>query len=179
MPSPVLDELATAGGRRLHEMLRSGETPDIAALVGWEYHGVNMPATLPKLLRLRRFIKGFEAGPDGGVVGYNKQVVGSDLDQPWPPRPRRRRARPVCPPFAVQPVAPDAVDSRYPNAVPFDYGAVPEPESGLASRLRDYVVRDEPGSDDDLLGRAYLAQGSWRIPVGWFGIERSEVSRAA
>jgi hypothetical protein len=56
----------------------------------------------------------------------------------------------------------------------FDYGAVPEPERGLAARLRDYVVRVEPGSDDVLLGRALVAAVGRRIPVGWFAIERAD-----
>ncbi|MDQ4097225.1 MAG: hypothetical protein M3144_05075 [Actinomycetota bacterium] len=60
---------------------------------------------------------------------------------------------------------------RYPNAVLFDYGAAPEPERGLAARLRDYVVRVTPGSEDVLLGRAFLAAGRRRVPVGWFAIE--------
>jgi hypothetical protein len=167
-----LQGLSKAGARRLQKLLRAGEAPDIPGLVGWEYHGVNMPATLPKLLGIRRFIKGFEAGPEGGVAGYNQQVVGSAFDLPWTPR-RQRDGRDRYAPFAVRPVAPDGCDSRYPRAVLFDYGAAPEPEPGLARRLRDYVVRVVPGSDELLLGRAYLTVGSRRIPVGWFAIERA------
>ena len=37
-----------------------------------------------------------------------------------------------------------------------------------ASVLRDYVVRVEPGSDELLLGKAYLA----RFRVGFFLLER-------
>jgi hypothetical protein len=61
-------------------------------------------------------------------------------------------------------------------ALLLDYGALPHPELGpaapLAARLRDYVVRVRPRSDDLLLGRAYLEFGPWSVPVGWFALER-------
>ena len=170
--SPSLHDLAKAGSGRLHALLRAGEAPDISRLAGWEYRGVNMPAALPKLLGIRRFIKGFLPQHEGRYVGYNRQVAGSELDQPWTPRPQRDgRERYAY--FAVNPVDPAAADNRYPHAVLFDYGAAPEPEPGLAGRLRDYVVRVAPGVDDLLLGRAFLAVGGRRLPVGWFAIERA------
>jgi hypothetical protein len=46
--------------------------------------------------------------------------------------------------------------------------------SRASSPLRDYVVRVSPGSDDLLLGRAFLAAGRRRVPVGWFAIERAD-----
>lgn len=130
-----------------------------------------MPAALPTLLGIRRFLKGFLGERDGRFLGYNQQVIGRGLDLPWTPRPQRDgRERYAF--FAVTRVDSSGSESRYPNAVLFDYGAVPEPERGIAARLRDYVVRVEPGSDDLLLGRAFLAVGHYRIPVGWFAIER-------
>ncbi len=33
-------------------------------------------------------------------------------------------------------------------------------------------MRASPGSDDLLLGQAFLAVGSGRVPVGWFALER-------
>jgi hypothetical protein len=171
-PPFSLEELAAGGSRRLRELLISGEAPDPAALAGWEYRGVNMPATVPRLLGIRRFLKGFVGERNGRFIGYNKQVVGSRLEQPWTCRPQRD-GREAYAYFVVRTVDPEAIDNRYPNAVLFDYGAVPEPESGGAARLRDYVVRVTPGSDDLLLGRAFLAAGRRRVPVGWFAIERA------
>ena len=72
----------------LRQLIRRGETPDPANLVGFEYRGTNMPVTT-RLAGLRRFIKGFELADDGSVVGYNKQVSGADLSTPWTPRPQR------------------------------------------------------------------------------------------
>ncbi len=72
----------------------------------------------------------------------------------------------------MAPVDPEAVDNRHLDALLLDYGAVRVPERGLAGRLRDYLVRVEPGSDDLLLGEADLALGSRRLTVGWFALER-------
>lgn len=173
-PGPLsLADLAAVGGRRLQELVQFGEAPDPVALAGWEYRGVNMPAPVPRLLGIRRFLKGFVGERDGRFLGYNKQVAGWHLDQPWTPRPQRDgRERYAF--FAVLPVDPESVDNRYRNAVLFDYGAAPDPEPGIAARLRDYVVRVVPGSDDVLLGRAFLAAGRRRVPVGWFAIERAQ-----
>jgi hypothetical protein len=107
------------------------------------------------------------------VIGYNKQVVGAELDLPWTVR-RQRDGREAYAFFEVKPVDPDGIDNRYSDALLFDYGSAPKPEPGLAARLRDYVVRVSTGSDDVLLGRAFLAAGRRRIPVGWFAIQRSE-----
>lgn len=168
-----LEDLAAAGSRRLQELLISGERPDPASLAGWEYRGLNMPATVPRLLGIRRFLKGFVGERDGRFIGYNKQVVGSRLEEPWTCRPQRD-GREAYAYFVVHTVDPEAIDNRYPNAVLFDYGAAPEPEPGVAARLRDYVVRVTPGSDELLLGRAFLAAGRRRLPVGWFAIERAD-----
>jgi hypothetical protein len=29
-----------------------------------------------------------------------------------------------------------------------------------------------PGSDDLLLGQAFMVAGRWSVPVGWFALER-------
>ena len=49
---------------KLRALMQRGDTPDAAALVGWEWRGTNMPAT-SGLLGLRRFIKGFEPTGEG------------------------------------------------------------------------------------------------------------------
>lgn len=107
----------------------------------------------------------------GTTVGFNKSVSGSDLSTPWTPRPQRD-GRIAFAPFTVSDVDPEARDNRYVDALLLDYGAVPEPEIGIPGRLRDYLVRVEPGSDDLLLGQAFLAWGDRRVPVGWFALER-------
>jgi hypothetical protein len=147
-----------------------GERPSVDELVAWEYRGANLPAT-SRLLGLRRFVKGFVSDGHGGVGGYNKSVRGSSLASPWEVRPQRD-GRVAWAWFSVGPVDPEAVDRAYLRALLLDYGAVEEPEAGIAGRLRDYVVRVVPGEDELLLGQAFLAVGSRRVAVGWFALER-------
>lgn len=168
-PSGDYLRLVATPPRELRRLMLRGQHPDVAALVGWEHRGTNLPAT-SALLGLRRFIKGFEPGARG-TVGYNKSVAGADLATPWTPRPQRD-GRVAFAPFTVSDVDPEARDNRYLHALLLDYGAVPDPEPGIAGHLRDYLVRVEPGADDLLLGQAFLAIGQRRIPVGWFALER-------
>ena len=169
-PTPEYLRLVATRPRELRRLMVRGERPDVAHLVGWEHRGTNLPA-FSALLGLRRFIKGFATESDGAAAGYNKSVPGADLSTPWTPRPQRD-GRVAWAPFTVAAVDPEAADNRYLDALLLDYGAVPVPERGLAARLRDYLVRVEPGSDDLLLGQADLAIGSRRITVGWFALER-------
>jgi hypothetical protein len=129
-----------------------------------------MPATT-RLLGLRRFIKGFVPGGRSPVEGYNVSVTGASLSSPWTEQlqgdDRREWAR-----FTVVPVDPQAVDNRYLHALLLDYGGTQTPEPGIPARIRDYLVRVVPGSDELLLGHAFLAMGRARIAVGWFALER-------
>lgn len=169
-PSDHYLRLVATRPAELGRLMVRGERPDVANLVGWEFRGTNMPAT-SRFLGLRRFIKGFTAAEDGRTVGYNKSVPGSDLSTAWRARPQRD-GRVAFAPFAVLDVDPQARDNRYLQALLLDYGAAPDPEPGVAGRLRDYLVRVEAGSDALLLGRAFLAWGDRRVPVGWFALER-------
>lgn len=171
-PSAAYLKLVRTSPRELRRLMLRGERPDFDRLCGWEFRGTNLPAT-SALLGLRRFRKGFTTDDRGTPVGYNKSVPGTDLTTPWTPR-EQRDGRLAFAWFAVRDVDPEAVDNRYLQALLLDYAAVPEPEPGLARRLRDYVVRVEPGRDDILLGHADLAWGHRRLPVGWFALERLE-----
>jgi hypothetical protein len=166
-------ELVATRPRELKRIMARGDTPDVAQLVGREFRGTNLPST-SKLLGIRRFIKGFQDDgfrDDGpAVTGYNSSVDGSDLRTPWVPRPQKD-GRVRFAPFTVALVDPEAVDNRFLRALLLDYGAVPSPEPGIAGRIRDYLVRVEPGDDTLLLGQAYLAFGSRRVAVGWFALE--------
>jgi hypothetical protein len=157
------DTLMAVPLRRLAAIHAAGTRPDPSVLAGREYRGANRPAT-SRLLGIRRFVKGFEADADGTVRGYNKQVRGASLAAPWTAV-RRKDGRVAWAPFLVL----DGPAGS--TGLLLDYGAVADPEPGVAHRLRDVLVRVEPGSDDVLLGRAYLALGSRRLPVGWFVLE--------
>lgn len=167
--SPAYLALVATPTRRLTKVMRRGGAPDVDELSGWEWRGTNLPAS-SRLLGIRRFIKGFDTR-DGRAEGYNVSVVGSDLTSPWTERTQRDGRREWAR-FTVAPVDPTATDNRYLNALLLDYGAVQTPEAGVAGRLRDYLVHVSPGSDDLLLGHAFLAVANLRIPVGWFALER-------
>jgi hypothetical protein len=152
--------------RRLAAVHAAGTRPDLASLAGQEYRGVNRPATA-RLLGIRRFVKGFVLDADGSASGYNKQVRGAALDRPWTAH-RRKDGRVAYAPFLILP----ASDGGTPDGLLLDYGAPSEPEPGVAARLRDVLVRVNPGADDLLLGHAYLVAGGRRIPVGWFVLDR-------
>ena len=158
----TLETLIRLPLRRLAAVHAAGTRPDVAALAGQEYRGINRPAT-SRLLGIRRFVKGFALDSDGSAHGYNKQVRGAALDRPWTPH-RRKDGRVAYAPFVVLP----GPEDRSPACLLLDYGAPARREPGVAGRLRDVLVRVNPGSDELLLGRAYLALGARRMPVGWF-----------
>lgn len=167
--SPAYLALVATSTRQLTKIMRRGGAPDFDELSGWEWRGTNLPAS-SRLLGIRRFIKGFDTR-DGRAEGYNVSVVGSDLTSPWTER-NQRDGRREWARFTVTPVDPAATDNHYLDALLLDYGAVQTPEPGVAGRLRDYLVHVSPGSDELLLGHAFLAVAKLRVPVGWFVLER-------
>ncbi|MGW5239280.1 hypothetical protein ACWEOW_10145 [Monashia sp. NPDC004114] len=169
-PSPDYLRLVSTPVREMAGIMRSGEVPDVQAISGWEWRGTNIPAASARLLGIRRFIKGFHA-VDDQFAGYNVSVAGSVMESPWLER-RQRDGRREWARFAVARVDATTTDTPHSNALLLDYGAVDAPEPGLARRLRDYVVRVSPGSDDLLLGHAFITLGNQRVPVGWFALER-------
>jgi hypothetical protein len=93
------------------------------------------------------------------------------LTGPWVPKPSERQHRRYGF-YRMSKVDPTSLDAAYPNAVLLDYGAGRRSRFSPTQFLRDYVVRVQPGSDDLLLGRAYLAVLRWCVPVCFFVIER-------
>jgi len=170
LPSEDYLALVRTPPSKLRSVIARGDTPDLDSLAGWEWRGTNMPAS-SRLLGLRRFVKGFVPGATGSVEGYNVSVVGADLLLPMNER-LQRDGRREWARFDVTPVDPTRNDNRYLHALLLDYGLVAISEPGIAGRLRDYLVRVVPDSDELLLGHAFLAVGRARIPIGWFALER-------
>ena len=150
-------ELADGMGR--------GETPDPNALAGTEYRGANTAGWTVRL-RMQQFIKGFERRPDGALLGYNRRVAQNGLDGEWR-SPGERFAF-----FDVRAVDPAARDNLFPNALLLDYGAGGNRRLDPSRAIRDYLVRVDPGSDELLLGRAFLALGPFRPSPTFFVLER-------
>ena len=163
-------QLAGLPSAALEAMVVGGETPSLPALVGYEYRGYNTaPATA--LLGIRKFIKAFFTTPSGAVYGCNTPVAQNGLDRPWKAKPSEAYPRRYAF-FSVTSVDPEVRDNTYLHALLLDYGRGHNPTYDPSRLLRDYLVRCVPGSDDLLLGKAYMAFGPTRVAVSFFLLER-------
>jgi hypothetical protein len=170
-------DLARSSGRALERALVRGQAPDLAALVGWEFRGVNTPPWA-RLLGIRKFIKGFygagRASPGAPLTrirGYNCAVVQNGVDEPWIARPDPERPDRFGY-FHVGAVDPTARDNAYLHAVLLDYGRDGNGNFDPVRGLRDYLVQVDPSLPDLYLGKAYYALGPARIGVSFFVLER-------
>jgi hypothetical protein len=162
--------LALLKQRRLEALMLRGEMPDVATLSGREYRGMNL-GTAPRLLGLRKFIKGFYRSPEGTAFGYNLRVRQTDPREPWVVKlthgERKRFGF-----YRVLPTDPESRDNFYLNALMLDYGQGGNGHFDITALLRDYLVRIRPSSDDLLLGKAFIAIGPLRLHLGYFLLER-------
>ena len=164
-PSARYLELGRRSARELEETFLRGSMPDLDALCGWEFRGMNV-GRLPQLARIRKFVKGFERqGPDR-VMGYNRPVEQNRITSAWRAGERRFGW------YRVAPVDPTARDNTYLHAALLDYGRGENPLWDPSRGLRDYLVQVEPGDRDLYLGKAYYAVGPARLPLSFFVLER-------
>ena len=174
------ETLCLARPEDLEEVMRCGNTPDLARLSGWEFRGFNTPEALA-LVGLKKFKKGFyRADPSRphaqGIQGYNVVEVQNRLGEPWidvehkgkPKRIGWYEARRV-----------DLADdhNKYPNAILINYGASDKNFKGDPSRLlRDYLIQVYPDNPDLYLGKAFIPIGPLRLPMAYFVLERHNPS---
>jgi len=172
MGHPSAEYRALAGRPRseLERVLVRGEIPSVDALAGWEYGGWNHPPHMG-VLGIRKFIKGFFRTEDDRCFGYNTPARQDGLDHDWTPRPSRDHPKRFGF-YRVTPVDPEARDNRYLHALLLDYSRGGNPASDVSRVIRDFLVRVEPGSDELLLGKAYLALGPARLFSNFFLLER-------
>ena len=163
-------QLAGLPRAALEAMVVGGETPSLPALVGYEYRGYNI-APASELLGIRKFIKAFFTTSSGAVYGCNTPVAQNGLNRPWKAKPSEASPRRYAF-FRVTSVDPEVRDNTYLHALLLDYGRGRNPAYDPSRLLRDYLVRCVPGSDDLLLGKAYLAFGPARVAVSFFLLER-------
>jgi hypothetical protein len=158
--------------RELEAIMRRGEPPSLDALAGWEWRGRNT-IFYARPAGIQKFIKGFYTSDGGEVFGYNEPVVQNRLDQPWIARPSDLEPRRFGF-FLVEPVVAEGRDNHFLNSVLLDYGRGPNPPWEPSRTLRDYLVRVERGSDEILLGTAFVAVGPVRVraPQSYFVLER-------
>ena len=157
--------LATASRAERREVFDGGEAPNAAALSGYEYRGVNT-AWIAPLLGIRKFVKAF-FDAEGRAYGCNSPVEQNGLREEWVLEPSEDEPRR----FGFYLLEPPA-KRRHPHALLLDYGRGGNGFFQPARFLRDYLVRVEPGSDDLLLGKAYLKLGPLHVPVSYFVLER-------
>jgi hypothetical protein len=169
-----LDLVKNVGDGVRETLLLSGTRPRFEDLAGWEFRGGNT-TFISKVLGIRRFAKGFyegpprASGPEPFLQGYNVKVVQDADEQPhrlWPsPEAPKRHDY-----YRVYDASRARRDNWYPNALLLDYGLG---GNGLfGAPLRDYLVQVYPDDRDLLLGKAYVALGPLRVPVGFFVLER-------
>lgn len=168
--SDVYRRLARQSPAALEDMLVGGQTPSLPDLVGYEYRGYNVAPTTA-LLGIRKFVKVFFTTPEGAVYGCNTPAVQNGLDGPWIARPTEASPRRYAF-FRVLPVDPEARDNAYLHALLLNYGLGGNPIYDPSRLLRDYLVRCVDGSDELLLGKAYMAFGPARVPASFFLLER-------
>jgi hypothetical protein len=162
--------LGERSSRELEEVMVRGQTPDPRGLAGWEFRGMNTPFWA-RLAGIKKFVKGFYENDAGQVYGYNEPVVQNGLDEPWIAKPSDAAPKRFGF-FRVDRVDPAPRDNAYLHALLLDYGRGGNGRFDPTAVLRDYLVRVERGSDDLLLGKAYLALGPARVATSYFVLER-------
>ena len=164
-----LVEVVTWSTDQVEEAMLTSPPPDLDELLGWEFYGYNLP-DFTSLLGIRKFMKGFLPGEGEELLrGYNLRVRprGGPLD-PWDVV-RARSGAPLRHGF-FNVVAPSPPDDLYPQSLLINYDCGRNPAWDPSGRLRDYLVALGP---DTLLGKAYLALGSRRVPVSAFVLQRA------
>ncbi len=166
--------LLRAGSGVCEMLLGQGTAPAFDALVGWDFGGANT-WSVTKLVGIRKFMKGFYEGPPRGegpapfIQGYNVKVRQNGDLEPHVVKPSEEKpARFGF--YRVHRVVPGARDSRYPNALLLDY--LRGGNGFFGPPICDYLVQVYPDDPDLLLGKAYLAVGFLRIPMGFFVLKR-------
>ena len=172
-PSTHALELEQTSMQDLEKVFQRGHLPDVDALVGWEFRGINhLPLNvlpLAQIAGIKKFVKGFFRAEDGRVMGYNRAVKNNVLDGRWHVADKRFGF------YEVAPVDATAKDNKYLHAVLLNYGKGGNKVYDPTSVLRDYVVQVDRKNPDLFLGKAYGALGPQRIPLNFFILERHAV----
>ena len=168
LPTPAALALAHASRRELEQTFQRGTTPEIDALVGWEYRGINC---ISRLTGLQKFVKGMFRADDGRVMGYNIRAVQNVLDGRWRLRPSDDAPKRFGF-YEVSPVDPTSRDNHYLHALLLDYSKGGNPPWDATRGLRDYLVQVDADNPDLLLGKAYYAVGPARVAMNFFILER-------
>jgi hypothetical protein len=167
----ALEQTSMAG---LERVFQRGVMPELDALVGWEFRGINrMPLNainVAYLAGIKKFVKGFFREGDR-VMGYNIPVARNVLDGRWHLKPSDSEPKRFGF-YEVAPVDPTARDNEYLHAVLLDYGKGGNAKLDPTAGLRDYLVQVDANNPDLYLGKAYYAIGPARVKANFFILER-------
>jgi hypothetical protein len=173
LPSVAALRLEQTPMRELEKVFLRGTTPDVDALVGWEFRGINhLPLNavpFAELVGIKKFVKGFARDERGKVMGYNIASKINSLDGRWHVKGNRYGF------YEVVPVDPTARDNAYLHALLLDYSLGDNAVYNPMILLRDYIVQVDPANPDLYLGYAYGALGPVRLPLNFFILERFRV----
>jgi hypothetical protein len=180
-PTPAALALERAPWADIEKTFMNGATPDLDALVGWEFRGINRfplyPLPIPQMLGIKKFVKGFfraqclPGEARGRVMGYNCPVEQNVLDGRWRTKPSDTSPKRFGY-YEVAPVDATSRDNAYLHAVLLDYGKGGNKPWDPTSGLRDYLVQVDPENPDLFLGKAYYALGPARLRTNFFILER-------
>ena len=175
LPSAEAMVLAHASRPELERAMQRGATPDVEALIGWEFRGINAapPGSPPiaRIVGIQKFVKGMFRAADGRAMGYNSPCVQNALDGRWHTRPSDEAPKRFGF-YELTAVDPTARDNHYLHALLIDYGKGGNPAWDITGGLRDYLVQVDEHNPDLFLGKAYAALGPARLPLGFFVLER-------
>jgi hypothetical protein len=174
-PTTAALALESAPWDEIEKTFMRGATPDMDALVGWEFRGINRfplyPLPIPETLGIKKFVKGFYRGEDGRVMGYNCPVEQNILDGRWRTKPSDTSPKRFGY-YEVHPVDATSRDNAYLHAVLLNYGKGGNKPWDPTAGLRDYLVQVDPQNPDLFLGKAYYAIGPARLRTNFFILER-------
>lgn len=171
----TFESLTLADKKTLDRIMQEGTAPDLGEVLGYEFRGWNLNEAT-KLLGTRKFKKGFFGDPEKGEAwGYNVPVKQNAKDEPWISEPTDEDPKRYFF-FGVLPAS--AADKpKYPNSLVVDYRKWDE--YFLLNPVRftvDYLVCPDPSNRSLILGKSYLEAGAVRPFMGYFVLERYNVS---
>lgn len=171
-PSPEYLALNQLSGRELERTFVRGTMPDLSALAGWEFRGMNTPMWA-RAVGIKKFVKGFyrPSGNRHELFGYNCPVEQNRLPEPWRIKPSPDYAKRFGF-YLVHEVDPTSRDNVYLHSVLLDYSKAMNHPYDPTNGLRDYMVQVSPDNPDLYLGKAYYALGNVRVPTSFFVLER-------
>ena len=172
-PSPRVLELEAMNNAQLEKVFLQGSMPNLAALVGWEFRGMNVPGWA-RLAGIKKFVKGFFNAGGGIVMGYNCPVAQNGLSETWNLQPSTFAPKRFGF-YQVAPVDAASKENKYLHSVLLHYGRGGNPKFDPSAGLRDYVIQVDADNPDLYLGKAFYAVGPARIATNFFILERMGV----